>query len=166
MRVPVILHGRMGDWSRQLRPRLHDLPVRWFESRSSQDLKTLLGGLAFPLVLIDAGRERGLSLRDLGRILIDAPRARVLVLDPDAVPGFALMARELGAAHVFSGFVPPPVVASLLSRWILISRSDIARAGWSRTTFPETQTDPWSWLSDYVGEPVVFSRSGSAPWLP
>ena len=30
-RVAVILHERLGNWVRQLHPRLHDQPIRWFE---------------------------------------------------------------------------------------------------------------------------------------
>ena len=40
-RVAVILHERLGNWIRQLRPRLHDQPVRWFETRSRADLDGL-----------------------------------------------------------------------------------------------------------------------------
>ena len=56
-RVAVILHERLGNWNRQLRPRLHDRPVRWFETRSRADLDGLLIGLACPVVLIDLGRH-------------------------------------------------------------------------------------------------------------
>ena len=47
------------------------------------------------------------------------------------------LARELGATHVLSGFVPPPQVAGLLTRWILLARRRIERDGWSRTSTPE-----------------------------
>ncbi len=94
-RVPVILHGRLGDWFRQLRPRMHDQPIRWFESRSPEDLGVLLIGLAFPVVLIDLGRQPESALRDLGLISLNAPSARALVLDSKAVEGFAVLARDL-----------------------------------------------------------------------
>ncbi len=112
----------------------------------------LLTGLAFPLVLIDLGRQAGSALKELGLVSLQAPDARTLVLDPGADPGVRGLARELGATHVFSGFVPPPVVAELVARWVVSSRRRIELAGWARTSFPETATDPWSWLSDYLGE--------------
>jgi hypothetical protein len=151
-RVPVILHERMGDWFRQLRPRLREQPVRWFESRSLEDLEVLLTGMAFPLVLIDLGRQSGSALKDLGLLMLQAPDARTLVLDPAADPEVPGLARELGATHVVSGFVPPPVVAERIVRWVVIARRRIELAGWARTTFPETETEPWSWLSDYLGD--------------
>ena len=49
----MILHERLGNWNRQLRLRLHDRPIRWFETRSRADLDGLLTGLACPVVLID-----------------------------------------------------------------------------------------------------------------
>lgn len=152
-RVAVILHERLGNWVRQLRPRLYDQPVRWFESRSSEDLEVLLNGLAFPLVLIDLRRHAAAGLKDLGLVSRRSPDARVLVLNPDAHLEVSDLARELGATHVFSGFVPPPVVADLLARWIALAQWGIDHAGWSRTPSPATETDPWSWLSDYLGDP-------------
>ena len=154
-RVPVILDERLGNWIRQLRPRLHDRPVRWFETRSAKELETLLTGLAFPLVLINLGRSGMDRLNDISLVSSRVPEARILVLDPEAQSGASTVARELGATQVFSGFVPPPIVAELLSRWIEFAQRGIERSGWSRSQFPETQTDPWNWLSDYLGEPVA-----------
>ena len=42
MHVPLMLHERLGNWARQLRPRLHNLPIRWFETRSRADLDDVL----------------------------------------------------------------------------------------------------------------------------
>ena len=136
-RVAVILHERLGHWNRQLRPRLHDRPVRWFETRSRADLDSLLIGLACPVVLIDLGRQPIEGLKDLGHIVDRAPDARVLVLDPEAHDQVAGLARELGATHVAPGFVPPPFVARLLARWIELAERQIERDGWSRTSFPQ-----------------------------
>jgi hypothetical protein len=146
-----------------MRPRLREQPVRWFESRSPGDLEGFVSGLACPLVVIEVGRDHATALEGLGRIRLDAPGARILVLDPEAVEGFALLARELGATHVFSGFVPPPVVAELLFRWVTLSCRDLERAGWSRATPPDSQAEPWSWLFDDPGEPDASSDSGTAP---
>src|SRR5262245_54036978 len=85
-RIAVIHHGRFGTWLRQLRPRLLDLPVRWFESRSTSDLTACLAGLAFPVVVIDLERSSLSLLRDIDVLRTIAPDARTLVLDPEPRP--------------------------------------------------------------------------------
>jgi hypothetical protein len=152
-RVPVILHERLGNWNRQLRPRLYEQPVRWLESRASRELDMLLTGLVLPVVLIDVGRDTVAGLRDISLVSLRVPDARILVIDAGGCLEGARAAREMGATHVFSGFVPPPDVAELMCYWITAARIGIERAGWSRTTFPDSETDPWSWLSDYLDEP-------------
>ena len=165
-RVPVILHERLGNWIRQLRPRLSDQPVRWFESRSTKELEVLLIGLAFPVVLIDLGRQAAFGLNDISLVSLRVPDARILAIDPEGQAEVAVTARELGATHVISGFVPPPVIAELMAHWITAARRGIERSGWSRTTFPDTETDPWSWLSEYLDEPVHRDTkpATSPPW--
>src|SRR5437763_10390117 len=66
-RVAVILYERLGNWARQLRPRLCDQPLRWFETRSPADLEGVLAGLACPIVVIDLGRQvaAGLEVVDV-----------------------------------------------------------------------------------------------------
>jgi hypothetical protein len=152
-RVAVILHERLGQWNRQLRPRLRDQRIRWFETRSRGDLDNLLIGLVCPVVLIDLERQPTTGLQDLERVLERASDARVLVLDPESHSGVAGLARELGATHVASGCVPPPFVASLLARWIELAQRTIDRDGWSRTSLADTATDPWAWLADLLGDP-------------
>ena len=150
MRVSVILHERLGNWNRQLRPRLARQPVRWFESRSEADLTGILAGVAAPVVLIDLGRQPLDGLHALELVGSRAPGARTLVLDPASRPEVVGLARELGATHVVSGFVPPPEVAGLLDRWIAVARRDLERAGWSRATPSDATTEPWGWLSEYL----------------
>jgi hypothetical protein len=154
MRATVILHERLGNWNRQLRPRLHQHPVRWFESRSPADLEGFLEGLAFPVILIDLGRQPVDGLTALGLVAARAPDALSIVLDPEARSELRGRARELGATYFGSGYVPPPFVAELLARWITIAQSRIESAGWSRTPLPDTATNPWSWLVEYLGEPA------------
>jgi hypothetical protein len=151
-RVAVILHERRGNWVRQLRPRLHDRPVRWFETRSRADLTGVLTSLACPVILIDLGRQPAAGLMDLDLVLRLTSDARVLVLDPDSHQEAAGLARELGATHVASGFVAPPVVAALLARWIALAERHIEHDGWSRTSLPQTATNQWGWLAAYLGE--------------
>ena len=73
--VPLILHERLGNWARQLRPRLHDLPIRLFETRSRADLEAVLTGLACPVVLIDPGKHLANGLVDLDLVRTRAPDA-------------------------------------------------------------------------------------------
>jgi hypothetical protein len=132
--VPVILHERLGNWARQLRPRLQNLPIRLIETRSRGDLEAILTGLASPVVLIDSGKYVSNGLLDMDLVLTRAPDALVLVNNPESNPEVAALARELGATHVLCGFVPPPDVAGLLLRWIVLARRQIEHGGWSRTS--------------------------------
>jgi hypothetical protein len=137
--VPVILHERLGNWARQLRARLHDVPIRLIETRSRADLGVILTGLACPVVLIDPGAHVTNGLLDIDLVVNRAPDALILVNNPEANAEVTSLARELGATHVLSGFVPPPDVAGLLLRWIVLARRQIERDGWSRTS--ETELD-------------------------
>lgn len=163
MRATVILHERLGNWNRHLRPRLHQHPVRWLESRSLADLEGFLEGLAAPVVLVDLGRQPADGLTALAAIAARAPNARSLVLDPHATAGVRGLARELGATHVCSGFVTPPFVADLIARWIASARDRGEAAGWSRPSTPDSAGDSWNWLSDYLGEPADSPPIHRAP---
>jgi hypothetical protein len=171
-RVAVILHERLGQWNRQLRPRLQDQRIRWFETRSRADLDSLLIGLSCPVVLIDLGRQPTMGLQDLERVVERASDARVLVLDPESHGEMAGLARELGATHVESGYVPPSFVASLLARWIELAQRSIDRDGWSRASSVDSATEPWAWLADILGDPQCLqanstpvARRSRAPFL-
>jgi hypothetical protein len=138
MHVPLILHERLGNWAGQLRPRLHSLPVRWFETRTRRDLDGILTGLSCPVVLIDPGKQVANGLVDLDLVRTRAPDALVLVNNAESDIDVTSLAREFGATHVLSGFVPPPEVAGLLTRWILLARRRIERGGWSRISCSES----------------------------
>jgi hypothetical protein len=158
-RVAVIVHERLGNWIRQLRPRLHALPIRWYETRTPADMSAVLGGLACPVVLLDLGRHPVTGLRALEQVIPQSPDAWVLVLDPESHPSVAGVARELGATCVHSGFAPPPRVAELVERWIALALKRVERDGWSRTATPESETKPWGWLADYLGDPESLDLS-------
>jgi hypothetical protein len=160
-RVALILYERLGNWVRQLRPRLHDQPVRWFETRTAADLENLPTGLARPVVLIDLGKHPLTGLAVLEHVFQRSPDAWVLVLDPECQPGVPALARELGAIHVISGFVPPPRLAELLRRWITLTLERIDQSGWSSTAAPESETMPWGWLADYLGDPESADSSAA-----
>ena len=168
-RIAVILHERLGNWARHLRPRFWGQPLRWFETRSPADLEGVLPGLASPVVVIDLGRHVAAGLEAVDLAARRAPDARILVLDPEAHQPVPALARELGATHVVSGFVPPPVIAELIARWITLARRSLEQAGWFQTSFPPTETEPWSWLSEYLAEPEDLDGTRSTalpagPW--
>jgi hypothetical protein len=153
-RVALILHERLGNWAAQLGPRLAGRPVRWFETRSAADLRDVLPGLGRPVVLIDLGSRTLEALGELDLVVSLAPGAHVLVLDPEARPEVAALARELGATHVLAGFVPPPAVASLIDRWIGLAVERQSREGWSRPLSVDSALDPEGWLDDNLGDSV------------
>jgi chemotaxis response regulator CheB len=145
-RVAVILHERLGTWSAQLRPRLRDRPVHWIETRSRGDLDQALVGLAHPVILIDLRRNVEEGLVDLFHIKSRTSDALVLMVDSEAHKGVAALARELGATHVLSGFVPPPEVASLIDRWINLAEPRIKTSGWARPLPANEPLDLEEWL--------------------
>jgi hypothetical protein len=164
--LTLVIHERRGAWVRQLRPRLSAWPVRWVETRSSADLDAVLAGLLCPIVVLDLARRVRAGLEDLDRAVQHAPNAMVLVLDPEAHEGVALLARELGATHVISGIATPPVVADLLARWLPLAQRQAEGEGWSNAPPPVPEPEPWNWLAPLLGGPShpfplhVRSRAG------
>jgi hypothetical protein len=148
--LPLVIHERLGNWARQLRPRLAGWPVRLSESRSPADLEAAVAGTACPIVVIDASRRPRAALEDLDRAIRAAPRAMVLVLDPDGHEEVARLAREIGATHVLSGVITPPAVALLLARWIPLAQRRAEGDGWSAAWKPEPEPEPWNWLAPYL----------------
>lgn len=151
--LPLIIHERLNQWARQLRPRLAAWPIRLVESRSLADLEGALAGTACPILLIDLGQRPRAGLEELERATRLAPSALILVLDPEAHEGVALLARELGATHVYSGVVTPPAVARLIERWIVLAQRRTEADGWSSVRKPEPEPEPWNWLAPYLNEP-------------
>ncbi len=162
--LPVILHERMGYWSRHLRSRLQGWSLRWLESRSSANLTSALVGTSCPIVLIDLGHRPRAGLEDLDRAIQAAPNALVLVIDPERQEGVAPLARELGATHVISGVAPPPVVATLLMRWIPLARQRNESQGWAREVPPEPEPEPWNWLAPLLAELSAPPRLTPTPF--
>jgi hypothetical protein len=140
--------------------------VRWFETRSAADLEAALLWVSRPVVLIDLRNNAVDGLSDLDRVIRMCPAARVVVLDPEAHHAVGELARELRATHVISGFVPPPMVADLIDRWITLAAAQTQREGWSRTLTAEVPCDAESWLEsallDRGEKPENSSSSMSA----
>jgi len=150
--VALILHERRGNWARSLRSRMGDLPIRWFESRSTADLLAAARGLTAPVVLIDLGEEPYGPLEDLTRLIDLAPSARVLILDPWERPEVSESVRALGATHSISGFVPPTEVADLLARWVSLAAEETDRQGWSRPLPADPARQPLAWIDELIAE--------------
>ncbi|HEU5118322.1 MAG TPA: hypothetical protein VFT74_17020 [Isosphaeraceae bacterium] len=137
----LAIHERLGNWARQIRPRVASWPVRVVETRSASDLATALRQSACPLAIVDLDRWPARMLSDLERVREDSADALILVLDPDSTPGVSFLARELGATLVRSGFVSPVEVEGLLGRWLSVSRRRQSLAGW--TDEAEAEPEPW-----------------------
>ena len=150
MASPVlIIHERLGIWARHMRPRFVEASARMVETRSTDDLVSALerAKRPFPVVLIDlAGRIRA-GLDDLASALEIEPDSLVLVLDPASAAGVAALARELGATHVISGSVTPPVVYRVLSRWLTLASRRAESAGWTPVPPKAPEPEPWNWLN-------------------
>jgi hypothetical protein len=154
----LVIHERLGQWARQLRPRLADRPVRVVETRSAADLEAALSGagVACPVVLIDLARRVRGGLEDLDRASRAAPDALTLVLDPGAHDGVALLALEIGATHVLAGPTTPPAVANLLARWFSLAQRRCDLYGWTGRASEPTEAEPWDWLTTLL-------KRGQAP---
>lgn len=148
--LPVVIHERIGNWARQLRPRLSAWPIRLVESRSTADLEAAVARTACPILVLDLARRPRAGLEDLDRAIQAAPRALALVLDSESHEGVATLAREIGAVHVFSGVVTPPTVALLISRWISLAQRRTENDGWSIASKPDPEPEPWNWLAPYL----------------
>lgn len=153
--LTVVIHERRGTWARHLRPRLSSWPIRWAETRSADDLEAALAGAACPVVVLDLARSARAGLEDLDRAVQGAPGAMVLVLDPEAHEGVAVLARELGATHVIAGVATPPAVADLLARWLPMAQRQAEGEGWSNAPPPVPVPEPWNWLGPLLGGPPV-----------
>ena len=84
-------------------------------------------------------------MEDLDRVAQMAPNALVLVLDPSGHAGVVPAARELGATHVLTGVVTPPMVVALLSRWLTLARRRAEADGWAGDPEPEV----WDQLAPF-----------------
>ena len=137
--VSVIIHERLANWSRHLRPRLSEWPVRWFETRSLMALVHASAGAACPILVVGLDHRPIPALRDLDEILQAIPSALSLVIDPLIRPEVTTFARERGATMVLSGPVVPPQAERLLERWIQIAISRSKSEGWAASNDPRPE---------------------------
>ncbi len=144
MRLPLIVHERIGRWARQLRPRVASWPVVLVESRSAADLQGAASRSASPLVVLDLSVRLRANLEAIGRAVAASPNALLLALDPSATSDLPLLARELGATHVLTGPATPPEVEAILARWLPLALRRAEGDGWAPDRVPEAQ--PWDGL--------------------
>jgi hypothetical protein len=137
--LSVIIHERVANWSRQLRPRFQGWPIRWSETRSEVPLVRAASRSSCPILVVELDRRNLQGLRDLHEALQVAPDALSMVLEPLNRPGVASIARELGATLVLPGVVVPPEVERLLHRWLPIAKSRSEAGGWSASIEPEPE---------------------------
>ncbi len=137
----VIIHERLANWARQLRPRFPGWPIRWSETRSTPALVRAAWRVPCPILILDLGDRPARGLEDLGAVLEAAPTSLSLVLDPHDHPEVAPMAKELGATIVLRGPAVPPEVARLLDRWLPLARHRAESGGWFAGLDPEPE--PW-----------------------
>jgi DNA-binding NtrC family response regulator len=163
----LVIHERLANWARQLRPRLASWPIRLIETRSTSDLEGALARTACPIVVLDVGSRPRAGLEDLDRAIRAAPNALTLVLDPRSHEGVAALARELGATHVISGPVTPPALVDLLARWLPLARRQTERDGWSSTRGDQDPSDLGGWLAPFLsGERSPLNPRTEAPVRP
>jgi hypothetical protein len=151
----LVVHERLGNWARHLRPRAAGWAARLVETRSTSDLEAALGGAPCPLVLIDVAQRPRAALDDLAVALLVAPEALTLVLNPLSLEGVAITARELGATHVVDGTIPPPAVAALLARWLPLAQRRAEAAGVDLEHPTPTEPEPWCWLPAPIVVPAA-----------
>lgn len=158
----VVLHERMGAWSRRLRPRLADVPARWFETRSAAELLAAASACTSPVALIEAGSDPAPALGDLALLAASASSPLILFVDPKGRPEVLGTARDLGATLASSGRVTPPEVASLVARWLGLAQRAIAHEGWTRPIPADPARQPAEWVEEVVAE----AAAGAESWSP
>ncbi len=139
--LTVIIHERMAHWSRQLRPRFDGWPIRWIETRSSDDLSLAATRSNCPILVVGLDGKPDRGLRDLVEALRAAPDALSLMIDPSGGDERAGLARELGATHVLSGPVVAPEVERWVRRWLPIAEARSAALGWSPANRVDLDSD-------------------------
>jgi hypothetical protein len=137
----VIIHERLANWARQLRPRLQGWPIRWSETRTTSSLLEVVARSNVPILVIELDERPARGLKDLQAALEVNSSTLSLVIDPIGHDNLVELGRELGATLVLSGVVVPPEVESLLHRWLPLARHRAESGGWWPTLEPEPE--PW-----------------------
>ena len=144
--IPLVVHEPRTYWARQLRGRTASWPVRLHETRDLDDLLTAIRHEPIGVLLIDSGEDPDVALDHLAAAAAYLDFWLVLFVDSTPHADRATLARAVGATHVVVRPVPPPEVATLLSRWVQLALNRRARAGWIGDTDP----DPDAWITELV----------------
>lgn len=157
----VVIHERVANWSRQLRPRFQGWPVRWSETRSAAELALAAGRSSCSILVVALDQDPARGLRDFDQAFQVAPLALSILIDPSDRLEVAEAARELGATVVLSGVVNPPEVEFLLRQWVPLARSRSEAQGWAvdlespRAGTSPADHDSWPTLLDSILEGAV-----------
>ena len=138
--IMLVIHERRGYWAKQLRPRVHSIPLKVRETRSAPDLEAALQSFNPAILVLDLAEspdEMLIALQKCHRLL---ENVLVLVLNPHQILGTAGLASELGVTLVYSGFVSPPTVTQLLEHWARLSTIR-GSLGWFHVSEPPNQTE-------------------------
>ena len=150
MRLPLIIHERIGHWARQLRPRVEAWPVKLIETRPGDDVATMARRSACPILVVDLGDRPKLGLEAIDQAYSTAPLALILALNSSKLPEVDTLARELGASRVLSGSINPPDVMTVLERWLPIAQKRAEADGWAEDRVPELE--PWEELLESLNQ--------------
>ncbi|GIW88450.1 MAG: hypothetical protein KatS3mg108_2774 [Isosphaeraceae bacterium] len=148
--LPLIIHEPRTFWARQLRARSATWPVHCHETRSLDDLLSLLPNQPFGLLVIDSGNNPASALEHLAAASLHLKNWLILFIVSHDDPQLATLARTLGASHVVASPIPPPVVASLLHRWLKLSLTRRDRSGWVGQPNPSAD----AWLDELLPSPL------------
>jgi DNA-binding response OmpR family regulator len=100
------------------------------EARSADDVDRNLESSGQAIVLIDLATRAEAGVQALLRASEHHARPMILVLEPTCLSQNRLLTRELGATHVLSGVIVPPLVVAVLERWHRISTRRREAEGW------------------------------------
>src|SRR4051794_226786 len=96
----VIIHERLANWARQLRPRLRTWPIRWSETRTTSSLLEAVARSNVPILVIDLDERPARGLKDLHAALEVNSSTLSLVIAPIGRAELVELGRELGATLV------------------------------------------------------------------
>lgn len=156
-RIPLIIHERLANWGRQLRPRTGGWAVHVIETRSREDLLIAVAQAACPLIVIDLGDRPRAALEDLAIAHRVAPNALSLVIASPRYPEIGDFAREWGASQVLRGAATPPEVLELLRRWYALAQMRTDADGWSSRAEPRADD------FDDISTPLALSITAPDP---
>jgi hypothetical protein len=144
--VPLVIHERVANWTRQIRPHAASWPVRLVETRSGPEFRAAVARHGPSVAVVGLGNDPSGELMALHQAIESAPQLLSLVLEPAGRPGVVDLAREAGATMAYGTWEPPPRIIRLLRR--LVDRAVVLQAacGWLDESFHPSPDDLDAWL--------------------